>query len=164
MTKIVRYKVVNGKCNIYPPYIGAKSDFAFKIKYEYDNHLKNDIIDNIDDEIMEKNNSIITKTKLLDRCNFLNKSKAQINLIDTESSAFGYNLSLIDSNLHRILADMLLLSYQENEKDIKKLLDIVSNNDNDFQKLKNKNNFVVKKNQYAAPQNVFHIQIREDYS
>ena len=88
-------------------------------------------VDKIDDEIMEKNNSIISKTKLLDRCNFLNKSGAQINFIDTESNAFGYNLSLIDSNLHKILADMLLLSYQENEKDIKKLLDIVSKSKDD---------------------------------
>lgn len=83
-------------------------------------------VDNIDDEIMDKNNSIITKTKLLDRSKFLNESKGKINFVNTESKAFGYNLSLIDSNLHKILSDMLLLSYEENEKDIKKLLDIVS--------------------------------------
>jgi len=85
-------------------------------------------VDNIGDQIMKDNNSINTKTKLLDRCSFLYKNGAEINFIKTESEAFGYNLSLIDSNLHKILADMLLLSYKKNEKDIKKLLDIVSNN------------------------------------
>lgn len=88
-------------------------------------------VNNIDDEIMERNNSIITKTKLLDRCVFLEKNGAQISFLNTESEAFGYNLSLIDSNLHKILADMLLLSYQKNEKDIKKLLNIVSDNADD---------------------------------
>ena len=85
-------------------------------------------VDNIGDQIMKDNNSINTKTKLLDRCSFLYKNGAEIKFIKTESEAFGYNLSLIDSNLHKILADMLLLSYKKNEKDIKKLLDIVSNN------------------------------------
>jgi hypothetical protein len=83
---------------------------------------------NIEDKIMKDNNSINTKTKLLDRCDFLYKSGAEIKFIKTESEAFGYNLSLIDSNLHKILADMLLLSYKENEKDIKRLLNIVSSN------------------------------------
>lgn len=84
-------------------------------------------VDNIDQNIMTKNNSINTTTKLLDRYKFLIKSDAKIKFIGTESEAFGYNLSLIDSNLDKILAEMLLLSYQKNEKDIKKLLDIVSN-------------------------------------
>jgi hypothetical protein len=88
-------------------------------------------VDNIDDEIMDKNNAITTQTKLLDRSKFLNGNGAKINFISTESEAFGYNLSLIDSNLHKILASMLLLSYNENEKDIKKLLDIVSKNKDD---------------------------------
>lgn len=82
----------------------------------------------IDDEIMGKNNSIHTKTKLLDRCLFLERNGAQINFINTESASFNYNLSLIDSNLDKILANMLLLSYQKNEKDIKKLLNIISSN------------------------------------
>ncbi len=85
-------------------------------------------VDNIDENIMKKNNTISTKTKLLDRCNFLNESGAKIKFVSTESEAFGYNLSLVDSNLNKILAEMLLLSYQNNEKDIKKLLDIVSSN------------------------------------
>lgn len=88
-------------------------------------------VDNIDDEIMDKNNSITTKTKLLDRSKFLNGNGAKINFISTESEAFGYNLSLIDSNLHKILASMLLISYDKNEKDIKKLLDVVSKNKDD---------------------------------
>jgi hypothetical protein len=41
MSKIVSYKVVNGMCVIFPPYVGAKSDFALKIKYDYDTDIKN---------------------------------------------------------------------------------------------------------------------------
>jgi hypothetical protein len=66
---------------------------------------------------MEKNNSILSKTKLLDRSKFLNNNNAQISFLGTESDTFGYNLSLIDSNLSKILSDMLLFSYEKNEKD-----------------------------------------------
>jgi hypothetical protein len=85
-------------------------------------------IKNINDNILKKNNSINTRTKLLDRINFLNESGAEINFFKAESEDFNYNLSLIDSNLNKILAKMLLLSYQLNEKDIIKLIKIVSEN------------------------------------
>ncbi len=84
-------------------------------------------VDNINENIAKKNNSIKTKKKLLDRYNFLNESGAKITFVGTESKIFEYNISLVDSNLNTILSEMLLLSYQKNEKDIKKLLDIISN-------------------------------------
>lgn len=129
------------EANVFDSKVGAVKNISYNIKSNLGSkatllNASNNTnfiyqVNNIDDEIMEENNSIVTKTKLLDRCLFLEKNGAQISFINTESEAFGYNLSLIDSNLHKILADMLLLSYQKNEKDIKKLLNIVSNNADD---------------------------------
>ena len=90
-------------------------------------------ITNIDDDIMNYNNSINGRKKLLDRCQFLNDNKFKINFISTEKNVFGYNLKLIDSNLDKILAEMLYLSYSKNEKDIQKLLLLISK-DEDEQK------------------------------
>ncbi len=82
-------------------------------------------VSNIDDEVMEHNNSIKSRKKLLERCEFLIKSGAKFNFIKTDSSTFGENLRLIDSKLDEILAQMLLLSYEKNEKDIQKLLSLI---------------------------------------
>ncbi len=79
-------------------------------------------IENIDDEIMKQNNIIKGRKKLLDRCNFLKSNGAVFKFIQTESTLFANNLKLIDSDLDKILAQMLILSYEDNEKDIKKLL------------------------------------------
>ncbi|MCH9740601.1 MAG: HpaII family restriction endonuclease [Epsilonproteobacteria bacterium] len=85
-------------------------------------------VTNITDDVMHKNNTILTRTKLIDRCRFLHEEGASIQFIGTQSRTFGDNLKLIDSNLDTILAQMLLLSYEENEKDIKKLLTKVVDN------------------------------------
>jgi len=82
---------------------------------------------NINDSIMVQNNHINTRTKLIDKCNFLNSNGAIFNFIKTESTVFGNNLKLIDSNLDEILAQMLILSYKDNEKDIKILLSSIIN-------------------------------------
>jgi DNA (cytosine-5)-methyltransferase 1 len=82
-------------------------------------------IKNINDEIMNQNNKIKSRKKLLERCEFLNKQGAKFDFIATESDVFGDNLTLIDSKLDDILAKMLLLSYEKNEKDIKKLLSLI---------------------------------------
>ena len=79
-------------------------------------------VTNIDDLIMTKNNEISTRKKLIDRCNFLKSSGAVFTFVRTESSIFKDNLKLIDSQLDEILAKMLILSYEENQKDIKLLL------------------------------------------
>jgi DNA (cytosine-5)-methyltransferase 1 len=79
-------------------------------------------VTNINDSVMRQSNEISTRTKLIDKCNFLKSKGAVFNFIKTESSVFGNNLKLIDSNLDEILAKMLILSYEENEKDIKVLL------------------------------------------
>jgi hypothetical protein len=79
-------------------------------------------ITNINDSIMTENNKIKTRRKLIDKCNFLKSNGAIFNFIKTQSTVFENNLKLIDSNLDKILAKMLILSYKDNEKDIKKLL------------------------------------------
>ena len=84
-------------------------------------------VNNINDLIMTQNNSINSRTKLIDRCNFLESNGAIFNFIKTESNVFGNNLKLIDSNLDKILAKMLILSYKENRKDIKLLLSLIIN-------------------------------------
>lgn len=92
----------------------------------------------IDDNIMNQCNNIQTLNKLLDRCLFLNSYNTTINFIKTESHTFEYNLKLIDSNLDKFLAQILLLSYQRNEKDIKKLISIISKNNDEINFYKKK--------------------------
>ena len=82
-------------------------------------------IKHINDEIMNQSNSIKSRKKLLERCEFLNQRGGIFHFIKTESSIFGNNLKLIDSKLDEILAQMLILSYEENEKDIQKLLSLI---------------------------------------
>lgn len=80
----------------------------------------------IDDAIMNQSNNITTSKKLLDRCNFLKSKGAIFSFIQTESCIFERNLKLIDSKLDEILAQMLLLSYENNQKDIKELISLIS--------------------------------------
>ncbi len=82
-------------------------------------------VKDINDEIMNQSNRIMGRKKLLDRCEFLTKSGAKFDFIRTESHIFKNNLRLVDSNLDGILAKMLILSYETNEKDIKKLLSLI---------------------------------------
>jgi DNA (cytosine-5)-methyltransferase 1 len=89
-------------------------------------------ITNIDDDIMKKTNTINTKNKLLDRCAFLNQKNAIVNFKKVESDTFDYNLKLVDSNLGIFLADILYLSYSKNEKDIKKLIVLISKNKDEY--------------------------------
>ncbi|MCT7548644.1 HpaII family restriction endonuclease [Aliarcobacter butzleri] len=85
----------------------------------------------IDDVIMNQVNAIRTANKLLDRCNFLKSKGATFSFIQTESCIFERNLKLIDSKLDEILAQMLLLSYENNEKDIKELISLISKSEDE---------------------------------
>ena len=79
-------------------------------------------VTNIDDDIMKQNNAINGRKKLLNRCKFLSKNHASVKFVSVESATFDYNLKMIDSNLDRLLANILYLSYEKNQKDIKKLI------------------------------------------
>jgi len=89
-------------------------------------------VTNIDDDIMKKNNAIDGRKKLLNRCIFLSKSHASVNFVSVESATFDYNLKMIDSNLDRLLANMLYLSYEQNQKDIKKLISNSIKNEDEY--------------------------------
>lgn len=86
---------------------------------------------NINDEIMEKTNNINSKRKLLDRYNFLLSNEACIEFTKVENEIFYYNLRLIDSNLDKFLAKILLLSYKNSQKDILKLINLLSKSNHD---------------------------------
>lgn len=92
----------------------------------------------INDDIMKQCNNIKTSNKLLDRCSFLNSSSPTINFIKVESDTFEYNLKLIDSNLDKFLAHVLYISYEENTKDIQKLISIMSKNEDEIKFYKKK--------------------------
>ena len=85
----------------------------------------------IDDEIMNQSNNINTSKTLLDRCNFLKSKRAIFSFTKTESCMFERNLKLIDSKLDEILAQILILSYEKNIKDMKELISLISNNENE---------------------------------
>lgn len=86
-------------------------------------------IENIDDRLMNVINSIEGRTKLLDRYKMLKENCADIKFIKTESTIFKNNLELIDSKLPEILSKLLILSYSENEKDIKILMNKLITNE-----------------------------------
>ncbi len=95
-------------------------------------------IQNINDKIMRQNNTIKGRKKLLKRCEFLTAKGAVFTFAQLQSKTFTHNLKLIDSNLHKILANMLLLSYQKNEKDIQKLISLSVKNQDDYNFYKKK--------------------------
>lgn len=88
-------------------------------------------VTHIDDSIMAKSNNINTRTKLIDKCNFLKLNGVNLAYVRTDSYEFSNNLKLIDSNLDKILSKILLLSYENNEKDIKKLLSLIAIDETD---------------------------------
>jgi len=121
-----RGKIVNLKYNI-KSNLGSKATLLNASRHtNFIYELKN-----INDEVMNENNSIKSRKKLLERCEFLNKHGVTVEFVKVESSTFDYNLKLIDSNLDKILAQMLYLSYSKNEKDIQKLITLISNNQDD---------------------------------
>ncbi len=95
-------------------------------------------ITNINDDIMNKNNTINTRTKLLDRCNFLMKNSARIDFSKVQSDKFDFNLQMIDTNLDNILAEILFNSYAKNEKDIQRLIEYMADNKDKFDIYKKK--------------------------
>lgn len=89
-------------------------------------------LDGANDEIMDTCNLMSGKTKLIDRCKFLNENAIKINFKEVDSPTFDYNLKMIDSNLDQILANMLYLSYEENEKDILKLIEKITKDNDEY--------------------------------
>jgi len=72
-------------------------------------------------------NSINSRSKLLDRLNFLKDKNVQIKFDSVDSESMDHNLQMIDSKMPKLIGEILLLSYEKNEKDIQKLLNIAIN-------------------------------------
>lgn len=66
-------------------------------------------------------NSINTRTKLLDRITEIEERQGIITFDKVLSDTFDYNLRMVDSKMPEYLGNMLLSSYMNNEKDIRKL-------------------------------------------
>ena len=66
-------------------------------------------------------NKINTKKKLIDRIKKIKEFGGKISFVKTESENFNYNLKLIDSNMPNYLANILLNSYENDNKNLKEL-------------------------------------------
>lgn len=72
-------------------------------------------------------NSIDSRSKLLDRLNYIKSKNAQISFDSVVSEHMNHNLQMIDSKMPELIGEILLLSYEKNEKDINNLLNIAIN-------------------------------------
>ena len=86
---------------------------------------------------INKINSIDTRTKLLDRIEMIKSLGGKIIFSKMECESFDYNLRLIDSNMPKYLGDVLLNSYECENKNLKDLF-LKNNNFSD-------DNFALKK-------------------
>lgn len=78
-----------------------------------------------DDEIITVN-SINTRTKLIDRLDYICSKEAYIEFDSVPSNVLNQNLQMIDSKLPEILADLLLSSYETGVKHIEELIEIIA--------------------------------------
>lgn len=78
-------------------------------------------VQGLDDKYIPIVNGINTKTKLLDRVAFILKNGGRIKFEKVCDETLDYNLRLIDSNMPKYLANVLLQSYATGEKDLKEL-------------------------------------------
>ena len=68
-------------------------------------------IDNIDDNDMYEINAIDTRSKIVDRMMEIRNRGGKVRFSHTANRTFANNLMLIDSNMERIVAEMLYASY-----------------------------------------------------
>jgi len=77
---------------------------------------------NLNDNEIDKINSINTRSKIKDRLNQLLNNQCEVAYYKTEREIFGNNLILIDSLLPNILAEMLFLFFTSNISNVKELV------------------------------------------
>jgi hypothetical protein len=73
-------------------------------------------------------NSINSKRKLLDRLKYMQNKNCQIYFDSVISNTMNHNLQMIDSKMPELIAKILLLSYEYNEKELFNLLNIIIEN------------------------------------
>ncbi len=86
------------------------------------------LIEGLSEEEIEKINNIDTKTKLVDRLEYMQNKHAKIKFEKVISDTMNHNLQMVDSKLPEILANLLLASYETKEKNVNKLLHYVAQN------------------------------------
>lgn len=86
------------------------------------------LIEGLSKEEIEKINNIDTKTKLVDRLEYMQNKRAKIKFEKVISDTMNHNLQMVDSKLPEILANLLLASYETKEKNVNKLLHYVAQN------------------------------------
>jgi len=95
-------------------------------------------IKGIDNKIMDQINAVKGRKKLLNRCELIETHATSVEFIQVESDSFDYNLKMIDSNLDKLLAKILYLSYLKNEKDILDLLSRITQESDEYSLYKRK--------------------------
>lgn len=78
-------------------------------------------IQGLDESYIDEINSIDTRTKLLDRINFINSHGGHISFEKVIQDSLNYNLKMIDSQMPQYLGNVLLDSYSRGTKDLKEL-------------------------------------------
>lgn len=87
-------------------------------------------VQGFDKDKMKEVNRIKTKKKLLDRIYKIKELEGKIEFYKIVSNTLERNIRLIDSSMDKLLANALLYSYVENEKDLQKAF-LKSNHGND---------------------------------
>lgn len=94
-------------------------------------------VENFDPSLINEVNSIDSRTKLIDRVNFITSHGGKVKFEKIPNEALNYNLKMIDSNMPEYLANVLLQSYITGNKDLLSLF-LTSNqfDDENFAKKK----------------------------
>ncbi|MCR5083858.1 MAG: HpaII family restriction endonuclease [Parasporobacterium sp.] len=79
-------------------------------------------VNGISEDKIEYINAISTRTKILDRVQYIYDNGGTITYRGTANKTFAMNLMLIDSRMEEIIAAMLLYSYRTNTMDCNRLL------------------------------------------
>ena len=82
----------------------------------------------IDDEIMERINSIDTKEKIKERFSLLYELADNIEFHNVKSMTFRDNLEMIDSKLPEILGHAMVYRYRDNVRQYKDIVDLLCQN------------------------------------
>ena len=70
-------------------------------------------VEGLDDEQIDSINAIDTKTKIRDRMNRIFSEASSVKFVKVNSDTFANNLMLIDSRLHEIVAESLVVHYRD---------------------------------------------------
>lgn len=94
---------------------GKTTNFIYKIENSF-----------LSDKTIKSINDIDSRSKIKDRIEKINENNGSLKFKKTESSIFGNNLTLIDSSLPHIIAEIIFIYYTTHFSKTKDLVDYVS--------------------------------------